>query len=486
MVTTAELNGLFDPDHWSQKQRDVYLYANKKVNMLSGPVQSGKTHISNIKFADYVVLESPHTRFLLCGNTVDTVHRNVIDNGFLNYLELLLGKENVEYYRSDRIELRIPDQPLNIIWIVGVNNKLAMDRLKGPPIGGSLLDEFTTYPEEPANMALARNSLDDSRIWATMNPGAPTHWVHKRFIQKKDTEYADMTSVWLFAMTDNPTMTPETIRFYKNFFHGVFRRRNVFGEWVQAEGAIYDMFDYGTNTYVDPPFPAYDDAFFCVDYGIATVGTIAYWKVKKTLVGDFHYHCVAEWYYDAVEEGKRLTDRKMVRKMYNWAKKKFETGIFDIAPSAIYVDPSAAGMIEEFDDFKVMVPTNTPIWPRPKVPPLPNNEVILAQAKPFEDPSGAPNDVTAGIERVSQLMASRHMRWHQSCHVSIEQIQSYAWDENKREKDDAKPIKSEDHTCDRDRYGIMGYENDNIADAAQGRAPVAGAGFRTLAERYDV
>jgi predicted AAA+ superfamily ATPase len=73
---------LFHPKNFSEKQNKFLNDSYAKINLLSGAIQSGKTHIANLRFAKYVVLESEYDRFMINGNNLNSIYRNVIDNGF--------------------------------------------------------------------------------------------------------------------------------------------------------------------------------------------------------------------------------------------------------------------------------------------------------------------------------------------------------------------------------------------------------------------
>lgn len=84
------------PKAFSPKQLDYIGKSYAPINIAVGAVQSGKSWVLNVRFALYII-ESPHDRFLICGNTRDTVQDNVIENGFQKICEGILGKENVHY-----------------------------------------------------------------------------------------------------------------------------------------------------------------------------------------------------------------------------------------------------------------------------------------------------------------------------------------------------------------------------------------------------
>ena len=69
--------------------------------------------------------------------------------------------------------------------------------------------------------------------------GKHTDWILKH-IEKREEKNAEYLH---FTMEDNPTLSDKVKRRYRETFHGTFFRRFVLGEWVAAEGLVYDFYD---------------------------------------------------------------------------------------------------------------------------------------------------------------------------------------------------------------------------------------------------
>lgn len=436
------------PKAFSPKQLDYIGNSYAPINIAVGAVQSGKSWVLNVRFALYII-ESPHDRFLICGNTRDTVQDNVIENGFQKICEGILGKENVHYAKGDGKFYIWVDGKEKVCTIVGVNNKGATNKLKGKPVGGSLLDEITTYPEEPLDMAFARNSLAGAIIFASSNPDSPLHPVYVKYVGNQKKIREGKVRVWNFNHDDNPTLTEERKEFYRDLFSGVFYQRNILGKWVMAEGAIYDMYlssenEIGLDSDLRPSNPNeyYDDFFVCCDYGTGSVTTYLLVGVKTKLVdgiggkktAKLFYDVIREYYYDSRKGmGVRYTDPELVVKL----KEFITTGFTPKKLKAIFVDVSAASFIAQCFKDKVEDEFNTK---------------ILASS----------SRVDKGISNISTLIAQRRLKYYVECKNAIREIQSYSWDTTKRKKGESVPIKENDHTCDAIRYGIMGYGGEFI------------------------
>ena len=88
--------------------------------------------------------------------------------------------------------------------------------------------------------AAARCSVSGSRLWFSCNPESPAHWFYQEWVLKAEEKNALRIR---FSMEDNPGLSPQVRARYANTFQGAFYRRFVLGEWVAAEGLVYDFFD---------------------------------------------------------------------------------------------------------------------------------------------------------------------------------------------------------------------------------------------------
>jgi phage terminase large subunit len=67
----------------------------------------------------------------------------------------------------------------------------------------------------------------------------------------------------------------------------------------------------------------------------------------------------------------------------------------------------------------------------------------------------AENDVLDGIRFVSSLLADVRYTIDPTCEHTVREYQSYVWDEKAQQRGEDKPKKENDHSCDRDRYGLF-------------------------------
>ena len=80
------LNEMLNP-----KQIDFMLYDDRRINLLTGSVRSGKTYVSLLKWAVFVGSMPENSEFLMTGKTITSLKRNC-----LGLLQDLVG-DNFKY-----------------------------------------------------------------------------------------------------------------------------------------------------------------------------------------------------------------------------------------------------------------------------------------------------------------------------------------------------------------------------------------------------
>ena len=79
-------------------------------------------------------------------------------------------------------------------------------------------------------------------------------------------------------MEDNPALTPQVRERYARSFSGAFYRRFVLGEWVAAQGRVYDFFDESWAR----PVPVGGMERWCIscDYGTVNPTSLGLWGLR--------------------------------------------------------------------------------------------------------------------------------------------------------------------------------------------------------------
>lgn len=235
----------FEWKEFSTKQMKVMTWWNddspyKDYNGIigDGAVRSGKTISMAPSFILWAMTKYNDCDFAICGKTVGSVRRNVINN---------LGKQvqslgmSFLYKRSDNYIIICNGEHTNYFYVFGGRDESSQDLIQGMTLAGVLFDEVALMPQSFVKQAEARCSVEGAKFWYNCNPKSPAHWFYQEYIKDKAYEHKKLLYLH-FLMEDNLTLSEETKERYKNNFVGVFFKRNILGLWVTAEGQIYNSF----------------------------------------------------------------------------------------------------------------------------------------------------------------------------------------------------------------------------------------------------
>jgi len=384
------------------KQLDSILDSTARINIWQGSVSSGKTISSLIRWIEFCQ-SGTKGNLLMIGKTERTLKRNVID-----VLSEMLDGSGSFITRTGSGEIQIGNRT---IYIVGANDERAEAKIRGLTLAGAYGDEVTLWSESFFNMLLSRLRVPNAQMFITTNPDSPNHWLKKKFLDREDE--LDIKN-FAFQLGDNHTLDPKYVEALKAEYSppsSLWYRRFINGEWIMAEGAVYDCFDRPEN--VVSELPKMREYYVGIDYGTTN-------PLCALLVGegeDDQLYVIKEYYYDSVKSQRQLSDAE-----YSAELKKFLDG-YDI--KKIFVDPSAASFI-------------TQLWR--------DNHLGVTKAN---------NKVEDGIRIVYNLIGSRKLKIHSSCNRLIDEIESYVWDVKQQERGEDKPLKRNDHAVDALRYVMI-------------------------------
>lgn len=222
-------------DMLNPKQFDFMIADDKRVNLLSGSVRSGKTYVSLLKWAIFVGIMPSNAEFLMTGKTLTSLKRNC-----LGLLQDLVGSDNFKFSISQKSAKLFG----RTVWLEGANDDRAESKIRGMTLAGAYVDELTQIPEDFYRMLLSRLSVKNAKLYATTNPDTPTHWVKVDIIENENIE----KNFWHFTFDDNEILKRENPEYFENLkkeyksMGEVFYQRFILGLWVLAEGLIYKQF----------------------------------------------------------------------------------------------------------------------------------------------------------------------------------------------------------------------------------------------------
>lgn len=231
------LNDMLNP-----KQQDFFFNKDKRINLLTGSVRSGKTYVSLLKFAIFVGSMPKDCEFLMCGKTITSLRRNC-----LGLLEDLVGS-NFSYSLSSKTGKLFG----RTIWLEGANDIKAESKIRGMTLAGAYVDELTQIPEDFYSMLLSRLSVKNAKLYATTNPDTPTHWVKTEIIDNEEIDKC----VWHFNFDDNEILKRENEEYFESLkkeyksMGDVYYQRFILGLWCVANGVIYKNFANNSELFI--------------------------------------------------------------------------------------------------------------------------------------------------------------------------------------------------------------------------------------------
>lgn len=395
---------MIDWKPFSPKALDFIRNSSARLNIAHGAVRSSKTISCTVRWL-YYLLSGPPGDLAMLGRTTATLQRNV-----LNDLFDTVGPHNYKWVNRQQGELRVFNRR---VYCFGAANEDAESKIRGATFAGALCDEVNLYPQSVFNQLMARLSVEGAKCFCNCNPDSPYHWFYTDYISND--EITDK-KVWKFLMEDNLSLSQSYIESLKQMYRGVWYERMILGNWVAAEGRIYDMFEpsqhmIDTTEYIKQLSIHKKSIKWLVgcDYGTSTVMS---WGLYAKLPNGTVLKC-REFYYDAVKRKTQKTDAEFVVLFQQW--------LDGIQPWAVYCDPSAAS------------------W---KVALMRAGYRVL----------NANNDVINGIRYVATCISSGTYLVDKSCVNTEKEYASYVWDANAQRLGMDKPVKEHDHTCDTDRY----------------------------------
>ena len=384
----------------------------KSIIVAEGSIRSGKTVPMSLSFIEWAFAAFNNELFGISGKTIGSLRQNVISP----MKKILHGRGyTINDRRQEKILEVTKGRKKNVFELFGGKDEGSQDLIQGRTLAGFLADEVVLQPKSFINQGMARCSVPGSRIWFNCNPESPYHWFKQDIIDNAKT-----LNVFLihFGLEDNLTLTDEIINRYKTLYTGVFYERFILGKWVLAEGIIYDIWDRTRfmDTILNPG--TFKNYIAGIDYGTNNPCTFG----KYGFDNDLPLYLVSEYWHDGSKVGeKQKTDAEYAQ--------DFENFIGDTKLDAIYVDPSALSFITTLKrnkDFKS----------------------IIKRAK---------NDVLDGIRFVHSILHQNKYFVDSSCVHTDANYSSYMWDPQAKNYGEDKPMKVNDHACDRDRYVLYSH-----------------------------
>lgn len=360
-------------------------------------------------------------QFGLCGKTIASLRRNLLAE-LMPCLERLGMR--IQEKRSENLLIVRYNGHENRFLLFGGRDESSAGLIQGSTLAGVLLDEAALMPRSFVEQAIARCSVEGSRLWFSCNPDGPGHWFYQEWILKAEERRALRLH---FTMEDNPSLSDRVRRRYQRAYSGTFYRRFVLGEWCAAQGLVYDFFNPARDA-EDPPEGPFEEWRISVDYGTVNPASFGLWGLR-----DGVWYRTAEYYYDSRRAGQQKTDEEYADELQKLAAGR--------SIRRVIADPSAASFIET----------------------LRRRGFTVVRAS---------NDVADGIRVTADRLRRRRLVICRGCRDCLREISLYSWDER---GDRDTPRKRDDHAMDELRYFAMDM-------AGEGRGGFAAASVERTGE----
>lgn len=391
-----------------------------RVNILEGSIRSGKTIVSLLRWFIFVAFAPRGGELVMVGRTRDALFRNVIKP--MQDPSLFGALATQVQYTNGASTATILGRTVHIL---GASDAKAEKVIRGMTVSGAYVDEVTVIPEEFFTQLLGRMSVLGAQLFGTTNPDSPGHWLKKKFLNRVAAALLDDWTVWHFELDDNPSLSESYKDAIKSEYTGLWYRRFIKGEWVAAEGAIYDMWDETLHVLPEHLRPPLSE-LLCVAADYGTTNPTHALALAITREDRPRLIVVDEWRYSAGEGGQRWTDSQLATGMEDWmAGLEVELGL---VPRWVFVDPAAASFITQLQQDKV-----------------PN--IVTAN-----------NEVAYGLKLVAKMFHQQRLIVMARCKHLIEEVPGYSWDPKASEKGEDVPLKVADHGLDALRYAVTSSE----------------------------
>jgi len=377
----------------------------------------GKTAADTVKAITYMCNQPGSKGAVICAST--TVYNNIIAFEW----EKWLPKELIRFHYRQKKHIILKNG--STVLFACADNKKEIDKLRGLDVAWINYHEachLLKYIRD-VTIACVRQPGFPHHTWAGTTPRKGT-WVHdeckkginQRNIDKGESKETDTWYVDEIPSDTNPYLDQSFIDDLSSKYSGAFYLQEVLGKWIALEGLVYP-FDRDAHVWSDIPSGyQIDDVIYGIDWGFAHpfVCLCIYFARDQLLKP---YVIIVDEIYQT---------RMSIDSMDNALKKMKQK----YGEGRIFADPSGKQNIEELKQR--------------------GHDIVPAL-----------NDVIPGIQEVTNWYERDAIRYLINCQNTIKEHETYSYpseEDIKLKQVPDRPLKSDDHACDAERYALYTYK----------------------------
>jgi PBSX family phage terminase large subunit len=233
-----------------QRKALALLKSGAKHILLFGGSRSGKTTVLVMAII-FRALSYAGSRHLICRYRAKDARSSVLRETLIPLLDNTVGKSGYTYLAHESMITLFNGSE---IWIGGLGDREQADKILGHEYNTIYFNEISQLSYAAVTTAYSRLAMRvpgcRNLFFYDCNPGSPLHWAYRIFMLKKaflsgePLEKPELYAAMLLNPEDNRDHLPEDyITDILDALPEKQKARFRNGEWVKAEGVIYDKFD---------------------------------------------------------------------------------------------------------------------------------------------------------------------------------------------------------------------------------------------------
>ena len=294
---------------FSQKQLELLTwwcaqspYRDRDAIICDGAVRSGKTVCMSLSFVFWAFYRFSEQSFALCGKTITGLRRNVV-TPLLPILKNL-GFTFTERRAANVLEITLHGRT-NRFYLFGGRDESSAALIQGMTLAGVMLDEAALMPRSFCEQAIARCSVEGSRLLVQLQPRAPRPLVLQRM------DFETRGEKLFISPLQNGGQPLAFARYARNatatFTAALFTAALSRANGLRVTG-LFTLFS--TKPCSATRAQGFDRFIVSCDYGTVNPTSMGLWGRKEGV-----WYRIDEFYHSSKQKGFQMTDEEYYRSL---------------------------------------------------------------------------------------------------------------------------------------------------------------------------